>query len=523
MSTEVDPLLPKNESSPEISGYGFQKRAWYSFGQKKSEEIHDENGGRQYGDDEEDARSTRSFATSTKSAMSTLCSIFSIVVFFALILSLQSVDWNKPWQNPLPTPPKHDDQLSLRVRALKILDNTPLIDGHNDLAIFLRFAYKNKIHTSSFQAKFENGSMEEQVDLPRLKSGHAGGAFWSAFVPCPANASGDFSDSNYAEAVSTTLSQIDLLLRIQDQYRETFTPATDSVSVALTHWYNTKRLFSPISIEGLHQVPQSEPFATIRLYSALGVRAATLTWNCHNAFADAALITESKDGNFVTYPAPYYRGGLTDRGRAVLREMNRLGMLIDISHTSYWTQRAVLSNSTSLAPVIFSHSSAYTLCPHPRNVQDDILDLVKQTGSLVMINFTPEFISCLPAKDNNSLPELYRPNNTLHQVARHIVYVGEKIGYEHVGLGSDFDGMSHGPPRGLEAGVGAYPDLVEELLRMNVSDADAQKVVGDNIINVWKKAEALGIELRRQKLREGEDEVLKWGSDGIALARKTEF
>ena len=128
---------------------------------------------------------------------------------------------------------------------------TPLIDGHNDLAIFLRFAYKNQIHTPKFISKFEDGGMEANVDLPRLQKGKVGGAFWSAFVPCPKNASMDFSDANYAEAVSATLSQIDLLRRIQDYYPTNFTPATSSPAHALSMFHANKSLVSPISIEGL--------------------------------------------------------------------------------------------------------------------------------------------------------------------------------------------------------------------------------------------------------------------------------
>jgi membrane dipeptidase len=188
--------------------------------------------------------------------------------------------------------------------------------------------------------------------------------------------------------------------------------------------------------------------------------------------------------------------------------MNRLGMLIDISHTSYWTQKAVLSNKTSAAPVIYSQSSAFALCPHPRNVHDDILELVKETGSLVMINFSPSFISCLSPPNSSVLPEFYEQNNTLHQVARHVVYVGEKIGYDHVGLGSDFDGMGELTPKGLE-GVDKYPDLIAELLKMGVSDKDAGKVAGGNLVRVWRTAEGIARRLQKTTL-EGEDEVSGW-------------
>ncbi|KAI1614427.1 membrane dipeptidase [Exophiala viscosa] len=496
-STEVDPLLPHNEPAPEIQGYGFSRYRGYE-GIQSSETDAEEKARNESNEEDDDAQSFST--TSTKSALNGLASLFTAVVFVAILVALLSPKLRN--ENPLPLPTKPPTSLKDRVSA--ILDGTPLIDGHNDLAIFIRGAYKNKLHNKTFEDKFTHGGLEYNVDLPRLQAGQVGGSFWSAFVVCPENASDDFSDESYASAVAHTLSQIDLVRRLQDQYPNNFTSATSSLSTALNNFHATKSLISPISIEGLHQIPQSAPLSTLRLYYALGVRAATLTWNCHNAFADAALISSSKG----TVVAPYHRGGLTPAGRQVVREMNRLGMLIDVSHTSYWTQKAVLSNKTSAAPVIYSHSSAFTLCPHPRNVHDDILELVKETGSLVMINFSPAFISCLPPPNSSVLPEFYEKNNTLHQVARHIVYVGEKIGYDYVGLGSDFDGMGESTPVGLE-GVDKYPDLIAELLKMGVSDKDAGKVAGGNLLRVWRTADGIAKGLQKTTL-EGEDEVSGW-------------
>ena len=140
-----------------------------------------------------------------------------------------------------------------------------------------------------------------------------------------------------------------------------------------------------------------------------------------------------------------------------------------------------------------------------------MLDLVRKTASLVMVNFSPGFVSCLPPPDEGVLPPFYAPNNTLHQVARHVVYIGQKIGYDHVGLGSDYDGM-FSTPRGLE-GVDKFPDLVAELLRMGVSDADAGKVVGGNILRVWQKAEEVARKMHEDGVLEGEDEVREWGKE----------
>ncbi|ETI28796.1 hypothetical protein G647_01247 [Cladophialophora carrionii CBS 160.54] len=505
--TEIDPLLPQNEPAPEIQGHGFSRYRGYEGIQpspeykehpKQWEDVHQPQPG--YQDEGEDDDDTQSMSMeSTKSALKRIIGFFSIVVLMGFVVALLSP--RTADQTPIPVPKRPQ---SIEERVSRILNHTPLIDGHVDLAIFIRGRYENKLHTKEFKEKFENGNMEDNVDLPRLRKGMVGGAFWSAFVVCPEHASEDFSDEQYATAVAHTLSQIDVLRRLQAEYAGNFTFATTPLSWQLAKFHASRSLISPISIEGLHQLPQSAPLSTLRLYHALGVRAATLTWNCHNAFADAALIS-TRNG---THVAPYHRGGLTSAGREVIREMNRLGILVDISHTSYWTQKAVLSNNTSAAPVIYSHSSAFALCPHPRNVHDDILDLVKQTGSVVMINFSPGFISCLPPPDESVLPEFYEKNNTLHQVARHVVYVGERIGYDFVGLGSDFDGMGELTPRGLE-GVDKYPDLIAELLRMGVSDADAAKVAGGNLIRVWEKAEGVASKLQRETL-EGEDAVSGW-------------
>jgi membrane dipeptidase len=178
-------------------------------------------------------------------------------------------------------------------------------------------------------------------------------------------------------------------------------------------------------------------------------------------------------------------------------------MIVDLAHTSVDTMLDVLGAGKhregwegSRAPVIFSHSSAYALCPHPRNVPDEVLDLVKAKRGLVMVNFSPDFVSCVEAPDReDGLPDFYPKNATLQQVVRHVMYIGERIGYEHVGFGSDFDGIER-TPEGLED-VSKYPDLVAELLRQGVSDSDAAKVVGGNILRVWREVEAVAEEMQK--------------------------
>ena len=185
-------------------------------------------------------------------------------------------------------------------------------------------------------------------------------------------------------------------------------------------------------------------------------------------------------------------------------------MLVDLAHVSKDTMLDVLGGrpkkwAGSAAPVIFSHSSAYGLCPHPRNVPDDVLKLVKKTNSIVMVNFSPDFISCLPSNSSTGIPDVYPPNATIHQVAKHIVYIGSLIGYDHVGVGSDFDGI-FSTPDGLED-VSKFPDLVAELLKMGVTDADAGKVVGANVLRVWADADKVALKMQKDGVLPAEDRM----------------
>ena len=232
------------------------------------------------------------------------------------------------------------------------------------------------------------------------------------------------------------------------------------------------------------------------------MRYATLTHNCPNRFADSALI-----GTPPRKAEPIW-GGVSPAGKKLIREMNRIGMIVDLAHVSVDTMKDVLGAGKdgwegSLAPVIFSHSSAYAICPHPRNVPDDVLDLVRKKGGLVMINFSPDFISCVEAPNrDDGLPEFYPKNATLAQVVKHVKYIGERIGWDHVGLGSDFDGIEN-TPEGLED-VSKYPELVTELLRQGVTDKDVAKVVGGNALRVWREVDAVA-----EKLQQAGEPVLE--------------
>jgi membrane dipeptidase len=304
----------------------------------------------------------------------------------------------------------------------------------------------------------------------------------------------------FPSAVRKTFQQIDVIQRLQQLYPEEFAVTPDSTSAVRA--FKEGRLISPLGVEGLHQIGNSA--SVLRQYYALGVRYATLNHNCPTRYSDAAL------WEGPMRKAPRYWGGVSDAGRDLVHEMNRLGMIVDLSHTSEDTMVDVLGGAKdgwqgSRAPIVFSHSSTHALCPHPRNVKDHVLQLVKKRDSLVMVNFAPDFVSCVDVGNDNGIPDYYPANSTLGHVVDHIVHIGELIGYDYVGLGSDFDGIDDGP-RGLED-VSKFPALVEEMLRRGVSDQDAAKVVGGNILRVWKAVEDVAEEMQAAGAPVLEDDV----------------
>ncbi|KAL8795722.1 MAG: hypothetical protein Q9195_001773 [Heterodermia aff. obscurata] len=460
MPSEVDPLLPRNEPAPEIVGYGFSR--------KQNADAHDESP-YQYqahinerSNQERDKESDPEPGTDT-SPLRTILTIFTTVVAFGLILSiLVSGRLGESPRAPPIVPSKPSNSISDRVE--RILSEHPLIDGHNDLAILIRFVYHNNIYNTNFTKRFEDGAMLGHVDIPRLNAGKVGGAFWSSFVPCPANGS-DFSDGNYAPAVSETLSQLDLLQRLTSKYSDIFSAATPNSTSAAAAFDKHHLLISPFAIEGLHQIGNS--FSNLRLYHSLNVKYATLTHNCHNKFADAALVTDSS-GKIVA-AGPLW-GGVSAHGQVLVKEMNRLGLLVDLAHVSKDTMVDVLGG-------------------RPGKWKD--------------------FISCTPSDSSSGIPEFYPHNSTLHQVARHIMYIGEKIGFDHVGLGSDFDGIPT-TPEGLDD-VSRFPDLLAELLRLGLTDEDAAKVVGRNVLRVWADVDRVAAKMKKEGVLPAEDSIVLRG------------
>ena len=393
-------------------------------------------------------------------------------------------------------------------RVLRVLEQTPLIDGHNDLPWEIRDRYKSRLTAIDLKSDTSKLPVGPDVtplmtDIVRLRAGHVGGQFWSVWVPV---------DVKGPEAVQLTLEQIDLVKRMAARYPADFEIAYTAADVRRIH--RAGRIASLIGIEGGHQINNS--LAVLRQMYDLGARYMTLTHVLTTGWADSAT------------DAPRHHG-LTPFGEDVVREMNRLGMLVDLSHVSPDTMRAALRVST--APVIFSHSSARALVDHPRDVPDDVLKLVAANGGVVMVNFATAYVSdAVNRWETDRAAEVARyesppygglyigqpdrakaalaawehehpkPQATLAQVADHIEHIRQLAGVDHVGLGSDFDGIPD-TPRGLE-GVDKYPDLLAELMRRGWSDGDVAKVAGANVLRVMADCEHLAATLRSQRASE---------------------
>jgi membrane dipeptidase len=395
-----------------------------------------------------------------------------------------------------------------RARVLRVLEQTPLIDGHNDLAWEIRDRYQSRLSAIDLKSDTSKLPLKPDwaplmTDIVRLRAGHVGGQFWSVWVPV---------DVKGPEAVQLTLEQIDLVKRMAARYPADLEIAYTAADVRRIH--RAGKIASLIGIEGGHQINNS--LAVLRQMYDLGARYMTLTHVLTTGWADSAT------------DAPRHHG-LTPFGEDVVREMNRLGMLVDLSHVSPDTMRAALRVST--APVMFSHSSARALVDHPRDVPDDVLQLVAANGGVVMVNFATAYVSEAVNRweadraaerarfESPPYGGLYigqpdrakaalaaweqqhpKPHATLAQVADHIDHIRQVAGVDHVGLGSDFDGIPD-TPQGLE-GVDKYPDLLVELMRRGWSDADIAKVAGANVLRVMTDCEHVAAAQRGQPASE---------------------
>ncbi|HEY8457751.1 MAG TPA: dipeptidase [Actinopolymorphaceae bacterium] len=377
-------------------------------------------------------------------------------------------------------------------RARKLLAEHPLIDGHNDLPIALR----RRVSYDFDKLDISQPVPDLHTDIPRLRSGHVGAQFWSVFVP--SSLQGD-------HAVSATLEQIDAVHQMVRTYPDTFGLATTAAEIEKV--FASGRIASLMGIEGGHSIDCS--LATLRAMYALGVRYMTLTHNDNVPWADSATDEPQQGGR-----------GLSSFGEEVVREMNRLGMLVDLSHVSADTMRAALR--VSEAPVIFSHSSARAVCNVPRNVPDDVLAALRENGGVCMVTFVPDFISpecaawraeaAAAAEAEGIKPtDLHefgkfakrwaedhpRPTATLDDVVAHLEHVRDVAGIDHIGLGGDYDGVET-TPVGLED-VAGYPRLFAALMERTWSDDDLVKLAGGNLLRAFRRAEEVAAELQKTR------------------------
>jgi len=377
-------------------------------------------------------------------------------------------------------------------RVARVLKETPLIDGHNDIPWQYRQRVNNHLAALDLASDLTTLENPTHTDIPRLRRGGVGGLFFSVYVPVTTYGGSPVD-------VQKVIEQIDLVKRLVNYYGDDFGLALTASDVRKIH--ASGRIASLIGMEGGHSMNNS--LATLRGLYDLGARYMTLTHSKGLLWADSAT-DEAR------------HGGLTRFGEAVVLEMNRLGMLVDLSHVSADTMRDTLA--VSKAPIIFSHSSAYAVTQHDRNVPDDVLRMVRENEGVVMVNYLTSYVSeprrlyeVEVTNYRNSLDQTlsedavraavndYReahpaPEVTLFDVADHIDHIRTIAGIDAIGLGADYDGMPPGPT-GLED-VSTYPALLKELLIRGYSDRDIAKIAGENVLRVLEKAESVAARLQ---------------------------
>jgi membrane dipeptidase len=391
--------------------------------------------------------------------------------------------------------PASAQQIDPKVKARidRILKATPLIDGHNDIAEQLAENYKRHIDGLA------SGTDQRQphplmTDMARLRAGRVGGQFWSVYIN--GALTGD-------AAIRETIEQIDIVRRMIEAYPSDLELARTADDVVRIH--KAGKIASMLGVEGGRQIGGS--LAALRQYYNLGARYMTLTHNQTTEWADSATDDPKYDG-------------LSPFGVTVVHEMNRIGMLVDLSHVAPATMKDAIAESK--APVIFSHSSARALNDHPRNVPDDVLQLLAANGGVVMVNFVPPFLTQdswrweaeksaeearLKSLHRNSTAEVEAgvkawvaahpaPAVTVADVANHIEHVAKVAGYDHVGIGGDMDGIDRTP--GDLTGVQDYPNLFAELIRRGWSDANLAKLAGGNVLRVLRRAEAVAASMKSE-------------------------
>jgi len=355
-----------------------------------------------------------------------------------------------------------------RARALHA--QALLIDGHNDYPMALR---EHDPAASLDTLDISKPQPTIMTDIPRLKAGGVGGQFWSVYVPV---------ELQGQAAVSATLGQIDIVHRMLRRYPQTFELALTAADIERIH--TSGRIASLIGMEGGHSIDNS--LADLRMFYRLGARYMTLTHTANTPWADSA-----------NGPAEHH--GLTPFGEEVVKEMNWLGMLVDLSHVSPETMEDALR--VTRAPVIFSHSDARALNDHIRNVPDNVLEQLAKNGGVICVTFVPGFVSpkvnawnALSKEDQARQP---MPQASIADVADHIDHIRKIAGIDHIGIGSDFDGITQTIP-GLDD-VSKYPALTAELLKRGYSDGDVKKILGQNLLRVFRQAEQVSKTLQAER------------------------
>lgn len=362
------------------------------------------------------------------------------------------------------TPGAAQGQDPYLARVTRILAETPLIDGHNDLPWTIRNYREAPRDVAAYDLRRRTPG---QTDIERLRQGMVGAQFWSVYIPYQSVKQG---------AARTQLEQLDIARQVIARYPDVFELALTASDIERI--FGAGKIASLLGLEGGHAIENS--LGALRAYYELGARYLTLTHNGTLDWADAASDTAR-------------HGGLTRFGEEVVREMNRLGMLVDLSHVSPATMSDALN--VTRAPVIFSHSSARALTDHVRNVPDSILQRLPQNGGIVMVTFVPSFVSERVRTYRG--PRDSAPNATIADVADHIEHVRKVAGVDHVGIGSDFDGIDRGP-EGLED-VSKFPALFAELARRGWTDEELRKLAGENLLRVLRQAERVARVLQRER------------------------
>ncbi|GAA2496325.1 MULTISPECIES: dipeptidase [Streptomyces] len=374
--------------------------------------------------------------------------------------------------------------------ARALLREFPVVDGHNDLPWALREKAGYDLDRLDI-AGHQHGHLH--TDIPRLREGGVGAQYWSVYVP-----------AEQPDPVAATLEQIDCVRQLLDRYQADLAPALTAADMEAAR--GEGRIASLMGAEGGHSIANS--LGTLRGLYALGVRYMTLTHNSNVDWADSA--TDTPRAN-----------GLTAFGREVVREMNRLGMLVDLSHVAPSTMRDALDAST--APVVFSHSSARAVCDHPRNIPDDVLERLPANGGVAMVTFVPKFVLqaavdwTAEADENMRAHGLHhldttaeamkvhrafeertpRPIATVPVIADHLDHMREVAGIDHLGIGGDYDGTAF-TPDGLND-VSGYPNLLAELLDRGWSRADLAKLTWQNSVRVLGAAEDVARDLQSKQ------------------------